>query len=192
MKEGARSWPAPGRWTYEDYLRLPDDGRRYEVIRGHLYVTPAPVYTHQFAVTQLARLLCNRAAERDLGVLLVAPFDIRLPDGIADPVQPDLVFFLAGHEPRDGDKNFQGSPDLVIEVLSPGTSRRDRTIKLDSYRDARVPEAWPVDPRTRTIVLYGLTEDGRYAERSRGGAGALVTSDVLAGFALPVEAIFPG
>jgi hypothetical protein len=69
------AWPVQGEWTYEDYLRLPDDGRRYEVIRGRLYVTPAPNFDHQFLVTQLGRLLGNFVAAHALGTVLVAPFD---------------------------------------------------------------------------------------------------------------------
>jgi len=86
-----QSWPAQGRWTYADYLRLPDDGQRYEVIRGTLYVSPAPTFEHQFTVVRISRYLDVYASENEAGVagiVLVAPFDVRLPQRIADPVQP--------------------------------------------------------------------------------------------------------
>ena len=121
-----QAWPAQGEWTYEDYLRLPADGRRYEVVRGFLCVSPAPNFEHQFSVGRLHLHLERFALERDLGLFLLAPFDIRLPQRLADPVEPDLVFFRKGNEPRKGDSSFEGVPDLVIEVLSPKTSRIDR------------------------------------------------------------------
>jgi len=126
------AWPAPGDWTYEDSLRLPEDGNRYEVIRGRLYVTPPPIYDHQYAIWQLDQTLGRFVHENKLGVVLIAAFDIRLPVGLTDPVEPDVIFFRAGNEPRAGATFFQGTPDLVIEVLSPRTRRRDKTIKLDA------------------------------------------------------------
>lgn len=190
-QDGER-WPAQGEWTYEDYARLPDDGRRYEVIQGYLYVSPAPTYEHQYAVGQLNRLLGNFIFENELGVLLPAPFDVKLPDRIADPVEPDLVFIRAENQPRSGDPNFAGVPDLAIEVLSPSTRHIDRGVKKEAYREAGVPEYWLVDPRTRTIEVYRLSEGGdRYVELDRGGVGQTVGSTCLAGLQIPVEKVFP-
>lgn len=186
-----RSWPAQGQWTYADYVRLPDDGCRYEVIRGHLYVTPAPIYDHQRVVTRFSWALTQFEIETGLGVVLAAPFDILLPDGIASPVEPDLVFFRTGNQPRSGDPNFQGVPDLVIEVESPRTRKRDRTIKQDAYRDAGVPEYWRADPRTRRVTVLALSEDRtRYVQRVY-GRGETIRSVLLPGLAIPVDSLFP-
>src|SRR3954469_25062604 len=87
------AWPRQGSWTYEDYLRLPDDGNRYEIIRGVLYVTPAPNFAHQFAVMKLGRYFDEFVFDQGLGVVLTAPFDILLPFGIASPVEPDVMVF---------------------------------------------------------------------------------------------------
>ncbi len=188
----AHVWPAQGEWTYEDYLRLPEDGQRYEVLRGVLHVTPAPIYVHQFSVIRLGYYLTHRILEGDLGVLLTAPFDIRLPGRLADPVEPDLVFFRKGNEPQVEDKNFSGVPDLVIEVLSPGTRKVDERIKMPIYREAGIPEYWLVNPKARTVLIYRLSEDGaRYVEWARGGEGDVVGSAVLSGLRLAVSAIFP-
>ena len=185
-------WPAQGEWTYKDYLRLPDDGRRYEVLRGDLYVTPAPAYDHQFSVSRLTYHLTHFSLERDLGIVLGTPFDIRLPRGIGAPVQPDLIFFRKGNEPQTGDKNFQGVPDLVIEVLSPGTRRVDERTKMSIYREAGIPEYWLVDPQARSIVIYRLSEDRQgYFEWQRGGEGDTVGSVVLSGLRLAVSDVFP-
>jgi Uma2 family endonuclease len=186
------AWPAQGDWTYEDYLRLPDDGNRYEVIRGFLHVTPPPIYDHQYVVWQLDQTLGRFVHENKLGVVLISAFDIRLPAGISDPVEPDLIFFRSGNQPRAGDKLFEGVPDLVIEVLSPSTRRRDQTTKLDAYRDAGVPEYWLVDPKDRTVLIYTLGENcRRYDELCRGGEGATVRSAVLPGLEVRVGEIFP-
>jgi Uma2 family endonuclease len=186
-----QNWPAQGRWTYEDYLRLPKDGRRYEVIRGHLYVTAAPNFDHQFAVTQLGRLFGNFVIDRELGTILVAPFEILLPKGISSPVQPDLLYFRAGRGPRSGAGNFEGVPDLVVEVLSPGTRRLDERVKLAAYRDAGVPEVWLADPQHRSVVVHGFDGDGRFIELARTGTGESVESRVLPGFRIVIDQIFP-
>lgn len=192
LESEGQSWPAQGAWTYEDYLRLPDDGRHYEVLRGVLYVTPSPIYDHQFAVIRLGYFLTDFILRHDLGVLLPAPFDIRLPRRLADPVEPDLLFFRKGNEPKAGDKSFAGVPDLVIEVLSPGTRHRDEQIKMPIYQEAGILECWLVDPKARTIVIHRLSEDGRrYLEWARGGERDVVGSTVLAGLRLAVGEIFP-
>jgi Uma2 family endonuclease len=187
-----RAWPAQGQWTYADSLRLPDDGCRYEVIRGNLYVTPAPVYDHQRVVTRLSWALTQFEIDTGLGVVLVAPFDVLLPDEIASPVEPDLIFFRTGNQPRPGDSNFKGVPDLVIEVESPSTSQRDRTIKQDAYCEAGVPEYWRAEPRSRTVTVLALSEDrSRYVELGCFGRGETLHSALLPGLAIPVDFIFP-
>jgi Uma2 family endonuclease len=192
LENDGQTWPAQGEWTYEDYLRLPEGGQRYEVLRGVLHVTPAPAYGHQFSIWRLSVELSRPILEQDLGVLLMAPFDIRLPNRLADPVEPDLVFFRKGNEPQADDKDFTGVPDLVIEVLSPGTRKVDERIKTSIYREAGIPEYWLVNPKTRTVLIYRLSEDGaRYVEWARGGEGDVVGSTVLPALRLAVSAIFP-
>ena len=187
--EDGQGWPAQGEWTYEDYLRLPDDGQRYEVIRGVLYVAPSPNYDHQLAHWRLSHALSNHIVEHNLGVLLSAPFDVILPEGIATPVEPDLLFIKEENRPRRGDKNFQGVPDLLVEILSPSTRSYDRKTKLAAYRDAGVPELWLVDPQTLSVVIYGR-KDGQFSELERGGEGNEVGSVVLPGFRVKVGELF--
>ena len=184
-------WPSPGHWTFEDYLRLPDDGQRYEVLRGSLYVTPAPAFDHQFAVSRLNLFLGGVALRRKLGVVLVAPFDVRLPRRLADPVEPDLIFFRKGNEPQSGDKLFTGVPDLIIEVTSPKTRRVDRGTKMEIYQESGIQEYWIVDPLSRTVEIYRLSEAGSYTEWARAGEGKSVTSTMLPGLQLFVSKIFP-
>ena len=186
-------WPAPGKWTYADYRRLPDDGRRYEVIRGYLYVSAAPSTIHQRALRQLVVEFDRFVKGQKLGEIFFAPYDILLPEGIAEPVQPDLVFIRAGEEPGRDTQNFQGVPGLMVEVLSPSTRRYDLGTKLGAYLEAGIPEVWFADPVAETIRVYGLSEDRkRYLELSRGGRGEEVTSRVLQGLRIAVSEIFPG
>lgn len=187
------TWPAQGAWTYEDYVRLPDDGKRYEVIRGVLYVSPAPVLLHEYCRNELREIMGRFVREKRLGFLLASPLDVRLPRRIGDPVQPDLVYIPMAKQPRwEVDPSFDGAPDLVVEILSPSTARLDRKIKHLAYREAGIPEYWIVDPRARTIEVFGLSEDGaRYVELCRGGERDLVRSKVLSGLEVPVGEIFP-
>jgi len=189
-KDGA-NWPIQGRWTYEDYLRLPDDGNRYEVLRGHLYVTPPPVPEHQFSSFEVAFQLSDFVRRKDLGLVLAAPLAVKLPRGIATPVEPDVMFFRKGNGPRWDLGHYEGVPDLLAEILSPGTRRRDQTVKLQAYLDAGVPEYWLVDPRARTVVVYTLEKGKGYTELCRGGEGDRVHSAVLSGFELAVADLFP-
>jgi Uma2 family endonuclease len=187
------TWPAQGAWTYEDYVRLPDDGKRYEVIRGVLYVSPAPIPLHQYVHSRLFFILSRFVGEHRLGMALGAPMDIRLPRRLGDPVQPDLFFLRTGNQPRwEVDPSFDGIPDLVVEILSPSTTRLDRKIKHSVYQEAGIPEYWIVDPRARTIEILGLSEDGaRYVELCRGDEGEVVRSKVLPGLEVRVSEIFP-
>jgi Uma2 family endonuclease len=187
-----RPWPAQGQWTYADYLRLPDDGRRYEVIRGDLYVTAAPFFDHQYTVAQFYRLLGNFGVETGLGFVLGAPFDVLLPNGIATPVQPDVLFFRTGNQPRSGDRNFQGVPDLIVEVESPTTRKRDRTVKQDAYREAGVPEYWRVEPLSRRVTVLVLDGDRtRYVEAGCYESGETLRSALLPEFHVLVDSLFP-
>ncbi len=185
-------WPEQGSWTWDDYLRLPDDGQRHEIIHGVLYVSPAPRLVHQFAVGRLVHFLTVFALEQRCGAVLPAPIDVLLP-GVANPVQPDVVFLTGDNLPDlEGEPSFQGVPDLVVEVLSPGTGRLDREVKLKAYEQAGVPEYWIVDPKRHTVLLYQLRgERHEYRELGRFGADAVVRSKVLEGFELRVADLFP-
>ena len=191
IHDARHAWPVQGSWTYEDYLRLPDDGRRYEIIRGVLYVTAAPTFDHQFVAAKLSRLLGNFVDARDLGVVLFAPFDVNLP-ALTSPVQPDILFIRSGNQPRPGDKNFAGIPDLVAEILSPGTSQVDRKIKYSAYEEAGVEEYWLVEPITCEVTVYHQVEGSRsFTETGRYSPGQTARSVLLSGFSVAVGQLFP-
>ncbi len=184
-----RAWPVQGEWTYEDYARLPDDGRRYEIIEGVLYVAAAPNLNHQYTVTRLVVHLDRFVADHQLGLVLVAPFEVRLPD-IALVVQPDVLFIASEHIPRPGASRFTGAPELVVEVLSRSTARTDKMVKFYAYERAGVREYWLVDPYTHVVEVYSLSDADIFELIGQYTSGETVASGVLNGLALTVDDLF--
>jgi Uma2 family endonuclease len=152
--------PRQGHWTYRAYRLIADDGRRHEVLDGRHYVTPAPDMRHQ-EVSGNLYLLLRAAINTALGRVLYAPLDVHL--GRRTIVQPDLVVVLATGRAVMGEKKVTGPPDLVVEILSPGTVKFDRTTKLRRYERAGVPEYWIVDPRA-CLVEQHVLRSGRYGK----------------------------
>ena len=181
-------WPEQGRWTYADYLRLPDDGGRYEIIDRVLYMTNAPDPEHQYAVGEIFGELRDHVKAHQLGVVYTAPIEVHLP-GVAQPVQPDVLFIAQGRRDIVKAKFIEGAPDLVVEVTSASTARLDRKVKLDAYERAGVQEYWIANPRTRFVEVYAL-ERGEYVLRGEYGPGDRLDSGVLPGLAALTDVLF--
>lgn len=143
------AWPSQGQWRYEDYLRLPDDGKRYEIIEGVLYVANAPSYDHQFTVAKITFFLQLFVTEHRLGIILTSPFEVHLSE-TTRPVQPDILFLTTEQQPPPGSQ-FAAAPTLIVEVISPSSIRLDRQIKFDAYERAGVAEYWLADPKTTRL-----------------------------------------
>src|SRR3972149_5608466 len=109
-----QTWPEQGQWTYEDFLRLPDDGVRYEIIDGVLYMTNAPDPEHQYTVGEIFGEVRGFVKARKLGVAYTAPIEVHLP-GIARPVQPDVLFIASARKAMIQRKVIEGPPDLIVE-----------------------------------------------------------------------------
>lgn len=186
--EQSQNVPVQGQWTYADYLALPDDGRRYEIIEGVLYVANAPNSDHQTVVTAFGAELRNFVKERNLGRVLVAPFEVHL-SARSKPVQPDVLFVRAERWPEERVAYFEGAPDLIIEVISPSSLRLDRVVKFTAYEAAGVSEYWIANPRTRTIEVHTLSH-GEYALLGEYTNGETVQSAVLEGIAIVASTIF--
>ena len=185
-----RTWPPPqGQWTYEDWLRLPDDNWQYEVIKGVLYMTPAPNTGHQFISRELLWHMLNFVKQHQLGELYNAPIDVYLP-GQETPVEPDSVFIAANRLEIISKRGIEGVPDLVVEILSPNNWWRDRRAKLPLYEETGVPECWLIDPELQTIEIYVL-RDQSYALLGKWGRGETAVSQVMVGFEIGVEAVMP-
>ncbi len=183
-----QSWPAQGDWTYEDFLRLPDDGNRYEIIDGVLYMTDAPDPEHQYAVVEIVGELRNFVKANNLGVVYTAPIEVHLP-GIAQPVQPDVLFVAQARRAIVKPKFIEGAPDLIVEVLSQSTTRLDRRVKFDAYERAGVREYWIVNPKLHSIEVYSLVR-GEYALHGEYGPGERAASEVLPGVELLTDTVF--
>jgi len=139
----------PTEWTVDMVRALPDDGNRYEVIDGELFVTPAPTWTHQRAVLEMVMLVRPYVLEHRLGDVIIAPADVVF--GPRNVVEPDLfvVPLVEGVVPRAWEE--VGRLLLTIEVLSPSTSRTDRREKRDLYKSKAVPDYWIVDVASAVI-----------------------------------------
>jgi Uma2 family endonuclease len=183
-----KSWPDQGEWTYDDYLNLPDDGRIYEIIAGVLYVTNAPDIDHQFTVAELLRQLANHVIEQKRGRVLTAPFEVHLAPQTR-PVQPDILFINAARWPEAGAKYFEGAPDLIVEVLSPSSNRRDRVVKFTAYEQAGVPEYWIANPKTHSVEVFTLSGQ-EYALVGEFVADEMIRSQVLPGLQIRTDTLF--
>lgn len=145
--------PHQGEWTYSHYAAL-DDGQRYEIIDGVLYMPPAPNEGHQGSVMRFAHYLLTCVEFAGLGKAYVAPFDVELEPGTV--VQPDALVVLKANLHKVTASRVIGAPDLVVEVASPGTRKYDWHEKYASYARAGVPEYWIVNPHLRTIEVLVL------------------------------------
>ncbi|MBI4573010.1 MAG: Uma2 family endonuclease [candidate division NC10 bacterium] len=173
--------------TYQDYRLLPDDGKRYEILDGDLYVTPSPTARHQIVSANLLSALADHVRLHGLGKVLTAPLDVIFAeDTIA---QPDLLFISNERLPilREW---VHGAPDLVIEILSPGTQQRDRTLKRYLYARYGVRELWLVDPEARSVEVFRLDSAADTPLRIFANRDVL-TSDLLPGLGLAVDTLWP-
>jgi len=172
--------------TYQDYVLLPDDGKRYEILDGDLYVTPSPTARHQRISLNLVLVLARHVQTHMLGEVIAAPLDVILAeDSIA---QPDILFISNERLPIVRDW-VHGAPDLVIEILSPGTRDRDRTLKRHLYARHGVRELWLVDPDARSVEVHRLDPAAEALPRIFGEHDTL-TSDILPILRLDLEPIW--
>ncbi len=137
---------------YADYAAIPDDGKRYEVLDGALYLTPAPNPLHQRASKRLQRQLEAYFEERSLGEVFNAPIDVILSPH--DILQPDLV--VVAQPTQISKRAIEGAPLLVVEILSPSTKERDRVRKRCRYAATGVRHFWILDPDSRTLECFRL------------------------------------
>ena len=175
------------KFTYEDYKNTPDD-KRYELLDGELITAPAPNLGHQDISARLGWRLMRFVEEGDLGKVFPAPCDVVLSN--TDVVQPDLLFVSREREHiLVGGDNVQGAPDLVVEILSPSTAGRDRTLKRSLYARHGVGEYWLVDPDDEPVTVMALGEGG-FETAAVYRKGQTLTSSTLPGFAVGLDEIF--
>jgi Uma2 family endonuclease len=151
-------------------------------------VTPSPIPVHQIISVNIEYALLRHVRERGLGIVLDAPIDIRFtPENV---LVPDIIFIAQDRLHIIGPKTIDAAPDLVVEILSPGTRRRDLDIKRALYARFGVQEYWIVDPDARTLSVLALASDK--FEPVPGGEGGVIVSRVLPGLTLALKDVFAG
>ena len=174
------------KFTVKDYMSMPD-GKRYQLLDGEMILAPSPNTRHQRILIRLVRAIEDFFAENALGEVWSAPLDVVLSNH--DVAQPDILFVSNSSSSIVTEANIQGAPDLVVEILSPGTATYDRGYKQALYSQHGVTEYWLVDPDAETVEV--LAEDAQalllHATYSRGEG---LTSPLLAGLAIDLEQVF--
>jgi Uma2 family endonuclease len=174
-------------FTYEDYLQLPDDGKRYEIIDGELYMSTAPIPNHQFIVGNFLFALSSYLKIHPIGKVITAPLEVYFSR--TNLVQPDIVYISNERLNIIKPEQIKGAPDLVIEVLSPSTEKRDRTVKLKMYAKFGVQEYWMAKEKTATVEIF-RSQEGKLVSAARLGKSDVLTSPLFPGLEIPLEDIF--
>lgn len=172
--------------TYEQLCAMPSDGNRWELIGGEAFMSPSPSLRHQRLVQRLFMAL--HAAIRDGSEVFIAPLDTVLSEDTA--LQPDVVFVRQENSAILRDV-IRGTPDLVVEVLSPSNAAFDRGPKLEAYARHGVGECWIVDDQGRVVEVFRLESGSRAYRREailRTGDG--ITTPLVPALALDVTALF--
>jgi len=177
------------KFTYEDLAGFPDDGKRHEIIDGEHYVTPSPNTKHQAIVSNVLGSLVLHIKSHPVGFAFAAPYDVVFSD--LDVVEPDLLYVSRERFELLTKAHVRGAPDLVAEILSPGTRRTDEIIKRKLYERWGVGEYWVIDPELDTIKIYrrANTAFTRAAELTL-ETGDTLTTPLLPGWSIALSEVF--
>ena len=182
--------PARVKLTYDDFLLFPDDGKRHELIDGEHYVTPSPTMKHQAISGNLYFLIRAGLEQHPAGRIFYAPFDVVFTN--FDVVEPDLLYMSHARAAQVlTAKHVTGAPEIVVEIGSPGTRKRDETIKRRLYERSGVSEYWVIDPDLELVRVYS-NQDGQFRRPRElsAEAGDVLTTPHLDGLKLPLGKIF--
>jgi Uma2 family endonuclease len=171
--------------TYDDYLLLPEDGLQHEIIDGEHHVNAAPSPRHQRISRRIQRQLCEQIEDVGRGEVFDAPVDLVLSP--VDVVQPDLLVILLHRADMVLETRLEGPPDLVVEILSPSTTRKDLELKRKLYESKGVPEYWIADPH-RNVVDEHVLERGRY--RHAGSHAKVIQAATIAGVTIDLARVW--
>ncbi len=180
--------PAAYRVGWREWLALPETHLFCEILDGEVHMSPAPSVLHQTVAGELFARLREHVRSGDLGRVFIAPLGVRLSE--EDVVEPDVVVVLRPHLSRIAEAGLLGAPDLVVEVLSPGTAGRDLGIKRRLYERYGVPEYWIADPHARVVEVLSLTGTG-YKQAGLFRREDALTSPLLPGLEIPLGEVFP-
>ncbi len=175
------------RFKAGDIWDAPDNGKTYEVIDGQLFVSPAPLFRHQLGVMRLGTRLAVHIERYHLGVIVSAPTGVVLDE--ENGVQPDLLYISRERAHIIGDRGVDGSPDLIVEALSPSTAARDRGIKMRRYAAAGVPRYWLLDMEAPAFETYHLGPN-EYDLTGRYGPGDIFRPELFPGLEITVDELW--
>jgi Uma2 family endonuclease len=170
--------------TYQDLLELPDDGNHYELIDGELYVNAAPLLRHQRILRRIVTLLDRYLEDHQAGEVFFSPTDVVLAED--NVVEPDAFVICSSRAVIAKTKSVEGAPNIVIEVLSDGTRRRDEVMKRQLYERYGVDEYWIVDPTANRVTVYRRSGEAFV----RVETDDVITTPLLPGFSLALEDVF--
>lgn len=174
-------------WSYVRWSQLPEDGNRYEVIDGVLYMTTAPSYFHQWIIRQIVFVLAEQLDRPGIGLTTWSPIGLLMPG--CDPVQPDIVVVRTEDRGIIYDRRINGVPALIVEVLSPSNAEKDTEIKRGAYARAGLPEYWIVRPAERDVLVLSQPEpvSGLFLQSVR-----VPPDGTLHAATLPLQAVIAG
>ncbi|MFZ3091562.1 MAG: Uma2 family endonuclease [Nitrospirota bacterium] len=171
-------------YTFEDYERLPE-GAPYQLIGGELIMTPSPIPYHQKILGKIFFEMNKFVEEKNLGEVYLAPIDVYFSE--TDVYQPDIIFISKERLNIIGEKKIEGSPDLIVEILSPATAYYDLRIKKEMYERGSVKEYWIVDPMQKIIEVF-VNKNGKF--ESLGNFKDVVKSSLIEGFNILAKKVF--
>ena len=174
------------RYTYEDYAKTPDDVR-YQLIDGELILSPSPTFYHQVISANMFVQLHQWVVSNGTGNVVCAPMDVYFTE--TNLLQPDILFISEERMHIVEDRYVRGAPDLVVEILSPSTSRLDLGAKMGLYALHGVPHYWIADPDARTVRTLRL-ESGDYADVESFTENDVLTSDAFPGLRIDLRQVF--
>jgi len=173
-------------YTYDDYLKTPDD-KKYELIEGELIMTPSPGTYHQWISKNIEYELESFVRREKAGRIFDAPYDVHLDN--SNVFQPDIMFISKERLSIIGEKNVQGAPDLVVEILSESTAYNDLRKKKKLYAKFGVLEYWIVDPGEKSVEIYSL-EGKEFNLSSRFSMNDNLESPLLSGLKIELSSVF--
>ena len=174
------------KFTVSDYMSMPGD-KQYQLLEGEMILAPSPSERHQTIAAQFYLALHRHVSGQGAGRLWFAPLDVVLSDH--DVVQPDILFVSNDRSGIVTEANIQGAPDLVVEILSPGTAEHDRGYKQALYSRHGVREYWIVDPEAETIEVLSESIEGLILLATY-RSGQSMTSSLLEGLTIDLQEIF--
>lgn len=171
--------------TYQDYLKLPEE-ERYELIEGELLPMPSPTSRHQIVSREVFKRLLAFVEVKGLGEVLYAPLDVVLDEDTV--LQPDILFLSRENIYKLQERGVFGAPDLVIEIVSPSTVKRDTEQKIALYERSGVKEVWLLFPEEKLVLIFYL-EGGKYFLHQAVAQDGKACSKLLEGFCVELKEV---